>query len=443
MTKRNTEKMNSSQQDSTIVVPPSSVDIATSSPIETSLSDQQHITSRQNHHHEQDQESGIPALSHNENILDDGFTKLIKNNQLIQYIPRIFRNIMKKCCGTSFSRLKPHELNSQTPTNSRRRLLLTIVISVLTLWLLYTMYSNNSPQALYPIYREDDGPIRKKLVGYIVKTNTLPSFYMRVLHPNQDIGFSKHMVKYGYWESATEELFGMLTASFLEEARKTRKKCLVVDIGSNLGYYSILPALQGCRVNSYEIQPNMVEILKSSASLNDIDKMISAKNLAVYKESGKFVEYTNKISDRTSVVLSGSESNEKTSSSVKSIKLDEDYFSQDIHINLLKVDVSKKTDEIFEGALRTLSYMIDNIIVELRAEDTISIKFILESFFDKVVVLEDSSGLFGYFFKSSTPKIFIGNEVSVEAITSYLSKTGKRNVWFSKRKKTIPYYGVY
>ncbi|KAG2388217.1 hypothetical protein C9374_001067 [Naegleria lovaniensis] len=400
-------------------------------------------------HHHHDPEQTIPILNHHDNLLNPSSGKAVKafsmswlerisNSWCCQIVPRIGRNLLRKCFGVKSLTKVPFLERFVFPY---QKIIVISFLCLLSFWILYAIMMSGGPKSLYAIYRNDKK--NSRLVGYVVQTNTNPSFYLRVLNPNRDVGFSKHLVEYGNWETATEELFGMLIASFKEESKKTRKRCLVVDIGAFAGFYTILPALHGCRVIAYEIQPQMAGIVMSSASLNDIDKLVTVKNLAVWKEAGTRIEYSKKyVADLTNVVTAPFDTDETTPDSVETITLDEDYFSTDTHINLLKVDVSKKTDDIFLGALRTLSYMIDNIIVELTADDAPSIRHILDSFFDKVVILEDSKGLASFFFKSSTPKIFVGEKISVDDIVSHLRTTGKRNVWFSKTSKTIPYYGV-
>ncbi|EFC35881.1 predicted protein [Naegleria gruberi] len=375
-------------------------------------------------------------LNHESNILGEKSVKAFSGvwmrrlGSIFSFIPRIFRNLLRMCG------IKAKYLTFLDKLPSRN-LIISVLAVIGLIFMILIAVQSNKPKGLIPLVRDDN-----RLVGYIVKTNTNPSFYMRVLNPARDTGFSKHMVRYGNWESATEELFKMLIEKFQRDSKITGKKCLIVDVGSHLGFYSIYPALLGCKVISYEIQPKMVEVIKSSASLNDVDKLVSVKNLAVFRDARKYIQYSTKYNaDLTNVVTADEETESKTPGSVETISLDEDYFSADIHINLLKVDISKKSDDVFAGGLRTLSFMIDHIITELTADDAVPIRYILNAYYDKVVVLEDSSGISGLFFKSSTPKIFRGSEVSVEAITAYLGKTGKRNVWFSRKKNTIPYYG--
>ena len=53
-----------------------------------------------------------------------------------------------------------------------------------------------------------------------------------------------------------------------EQKRKSGGTCLVLDVGSNGGYYSLLSRSMGCRVLSIDAQPRCLERLASSAAVN-------------------------------------------------------------------------------------------------------------------------------------------------------------------------------
>jgi len=53
-----------------------------------------------------------------------------------------------------------------------------------------------------------------------------------------------------------------------EQKRKSGGPCLVVDVGSNGGYYSLLSRSMGCRVLSIDAQPRCLDRLSSSAAVN-------------------------------------------------------------------------------------------------------------------------------------------------------------------------------
>jgi FkbM family methyltransferase len=94
-----------------------------------------------------------------------------------------------------------------------------------------------------------------------------------------DVGLSPHMIFEGYWEFWLSEYF----------ARQINRGDTVIDIGANLGYYSILAAdLVGetGRVLAVEPNPELFQLLSSSVALNGFSNRIDALNIAI-SEPGK------------------------------------------------------------------------------------------------------------------------------------------------------------
>lgn len=89
-----------------------------------------------------------------------------------------------------------------------------------------------------------------------------------------DVGFSPHMIFEGYWEFWLTQLF----------ARVINPGDTVIDIGANLGYYTILAAdLVGSegRVVAIEPNPEVFRKLSASISVNGFAPRVSARNVAL------------------------------------------------------------------------------------------------------------------------------------------------------------------
>lgn len=82
--------------------------------------------------------------------------------------------------------------------------------------------------------------------------------------------YSLHMEGFFEWEN---------TLLFYE----VTKDCdgLVVDIGANIGYYTIISASQGCRVLSIEPNPSLIPIIASSAVANGVSERITLLSAGV------------------------------------------------------------------------------------------------------------------------------------------------------------------
>jgi hypothetical protein len=89
-----------------------------------------------------------------------------------------------------------------------------------------------------------------------------------------DVGFSPHMIFEGYWEF-------WLTRHFAEVIRPGDT---VLDIGANLGYYTLLAAdLVGSegRVVAIEPNPDVFRRLSASIAVNGFTPRTSARNIAL------------------------------------------------------------------------------------------------------------------------------------------------------------------
>tara|TARA_Y100001949_G_scaffold155288_1_gene143417 strand:- start:207 stop:1010 length:804 start_codon:yes stop_codon:yes gene_type:complete len=65
-----------------------------------------------------------------------------------------------------------------------------------------------------------------------------------------------------------------------------KKNDITVDIGSNIGYYTLLMAKQGAEVFSYEPEPKNFELLKKNITLNDFSLNVKLYNKAVSDFNG-------------------------------------------------------------------------------------------------------------------------------------------------------------
>jgi FkbM family methyltransferase len=113
--------------------------------------------------------------------------------------------------------------------------------------------------------------------GELILTRVLGNPKM-FLHQD-DIGFSNHVMLDGYWEI-------WLTLAL---ARLIKPGMVVVDVGANLGYYSLLAAhaaWPGGTVLAIEPNPPIAQIMARSINLNGLSNVVRIENVAVGATDG-------------------------------------------------------------------------------------------------------------------------------------------------------------
>lgn len=92
-----------------------------------------------------------------------------------------------------------------------------------------------------------------------------------------DISLTPHIIQDGYWEN-------WITKVFLDIVKPGMT---VLDIGANIGYYSLLAASRvgsTGKVISFEANPELADILASNFSINGYLNFSTVNNIAVYSE---------------------------------------------------------------------------------------------------------------------------------------------------------------
>lgn len=178
-------------------------------------------------------------------------------------------------------------------------------------------------------YEEVDGQL---------KARVLSSFWM-VLDP-ADLGFTPHMTQKGegYWES--------WITKWMSQNVKPGSRC--IDVGANMGYYSMFLAEHGCEVIAVEPQANLAELIRLSAQENLFD--IRVDENAISDQSG-FLTMHVPVGHgmNASLAYEPISPHGYYESKVEVYKLDE-YCEGKQYYDFIKVDVEGAEDKLFAGA---------------------------------------------------------------------------------------------
>jgi FkbM family methyltransferase len=133
--------------------------------------------------------------------------------------------------------------------------------------------------------------------------------------------------------------------------RQTKKGDVVIDVGANIGYYTVLLADkigESGKVYAFEPDKTNFEILKKNVEVNNLKNVILV-NAAVGSKAGKLKLHKSKenLGDHK---LYG---DDKETEEVKIIKLND--FLKDKKIDLMKIDTQGWEPEVIDGAKKIIS----------------------------------------------------------------------------------------
>lgn len=97
-----------------------------------------------------------------------------------------------------------------------------------------------------------------------------------------DIVIAGHLLATGVWEPEETLLF----------TQAVNRDSFVIDVGANIGYYTLLAAKRGATVYAFEPEPHNFDLLQRNIALNDFEN-VAALRQAVANISGKGPLYMN------------------------------------------------------------------------------------------------------------------------------------------------------
>ena len=176
--------------------------------------------------------------------------------------------------------------------------------------------------------------------------------YNKMFVDTRDLLIAPWLLIHGEWEPEETELVKKLI----------KPGDIFVDVGANLGYYSLLAARVGAsHVYAFEAQPSTYELLGKNVIINWMTKFITYENLAVYSHTTDLDFFVrNHYPGNSSVGFTAPDQLEKwfdttTAVKVRAVSIDDYFADKPGKIDLIKVDVEGAEPAVFEGARRTLA----------------------------------------------------------------------------------------
>jgi len=140
------------------------------------------------------------------------------------------------------------------------------------------------------------------------------------------------------------------------------KKITVVDVGANIGVFSLMMAklMPESEIHAFEPHPKIFKFLAKNIELNGASIFIH--NVALGSKSAKVFISNKHADDMNQIIAVPTRSRTETSMTTL------DALFRDNDISLLKIDVEGMEKEILLGALNTLE-RVQNLIIEVDAEN--------------------------------------------------------------------------
>ena len=163
---------------------------------------------------------------------------------------------------------------------------------------------------------------------------------------SRDIGVAPFLLEWGFYEKYETALFKSVV----------RKGMVVVDIGANIGYYTLLAShLVGRegKVFAFEPDPSNYELLLKNIEINACTNVLPVQK-AIFSESGRMKLFLDK-SNLGGHSLSEANVNNSSSIIVGVTRLDDFFKNIDYKIDVVKMDVQGLEMNVLKGMTDTIN----------------------------------------------------------------------------------------
>jgi len=216
-----------------------------------------------------------------------------------------------------------------------------------------------------------DKEIEKKILKVKAHLNDI-SFEMFVYNLTDVV--SNAIKDFGYWENSSTYNAINCLKYYSKREKLSKKEITILDIGANIGWYSLYLANSGYELYSFEVSRINSYILKKNFCLNEKNKItIINKGISINKENEKCILHHPSNNIGNAVILCEQNANiaindEKLKEVVEFTKLSNYYnFLSKKNIALIKIDVEGSEGDVINSGIEFISkYHVPFILIEFR-----------------------------------------------------------------------------
>jgi len=134
---------------------------------------------------------------------------------------------------------------------------------------------------------------------------------------------------------------------------------LFVDVGANVGFYTMLAARRGARVEAFEPTPEACAAIERGIALNSVSSLVTLHRAASGSEAGT-ARFTTGLDISNHLAAEG-----EPGIDVPVVTLDEQLAGSEPELAMLKVDAEGHDLDVLRGALHMIERLLPVILVEI------------------------------------------------------------------------------
>jgi FkbM family methyltransferase len=235
-------------------------------------------------------------------------------------------------------------------------------------------------------------PIAGKQLGKLPLLAGLQVFFYRQIKPSglvlvnvqgskmyvdtQDTGVAPYLLQWGVYEKDETALFKNIV----------KKDMTVVDVGANIGYYTLLAARlvgENGHVFAFEPDPKNFGLLSKNVALNGYKNVVPVQK-AISSETGSAKLFLDK-NNLGGHSLSEANVTKAAAVSVELTSIDDFFKNTNVKVDIVKMDVQGSEMKVLEGMTKTIENEALIILTELWPAGLRNAGVPAEAFLDKLV----------------------------------------------------------